>query len=559
MAFTFVEIEEHKTRTLVLLFVTLVLLYTASIIALMWGVRLILGNERPLTMGSLLLTLCLALIGAAIHWMSSTDQLVERVLTAVLARPMDPEDVYHMRLKNIIEEVSVATGGGHQIEAYVMPTPAMNACAIADFSGRAAIAVTEGLLARLTRAQLEAVIGHEAAHVASGDSLTKSVFCGLFGLHEEALKRLSGLFSGRAGTNILRGRGGVLVVFVMVVLWVTNTAKRLCELCVSREQEYRADAVAVRLTRDPLSLAEALQMIQTHWRGVGAQGESLSTIFIVDPGTEYLSEREGLMAEWFSTHPPTHRRIEALLGMTHINVDDFEKTMALHDQRKSPQQLAPDKPAEAQPSRWFAWLDGTWKGPLTLEEVAGLESLTPEGWIRHEGEPKAMPAFQDPHVLQVLQRRYGSDGPRVQGSATECPNCHISLTRVLYEGVSFDECPACRGCYVMPDQVTRILTRQEYAFSERIKRLAETIPQVTCPIRVAREFGSLPYRRMSYRQCPKCGSAVVRKFYTTAYLVEVEQCWVCGLAWFDKDELELLQYLYEDAKAKGRRTPLEAG
>ncbi len=141
--------------------------------------------------------------------MSSTDQLVERVLTAVLARPIDPEDVYHMRLKNIIEEVSVATGGSHQIEAYVMPTPAMNACAIADFSGRAAIAVTEGLLARLTRAQLEAVIGHEAAHVASGDSLTKSVFCGLFGLHEEALKRLSGLFSGRAGTSILRGRGGV--------------------------------------------------------------------------------------------------------------------------------------------------------------------------------------------------------------------------------------------------------------------------------------------------------------------------------------------------------------
>jgi Zn-finger nucleic acid-binding protein len=46
---------------------------------------------------------------------------------------------------------------------------------------------------------------------------------------------------------------------------------------------------------------------------------------------------------------------------------------------------------------------------------------------------------------------------------------------------------------------------------------------------------------------------VVRKFFTNAYLVEVDQCWTCGLAWFDKDELELLQYLYEQSKITGGR------
>ena len=434
----------------------------------------------------------------------------------------------------------------------------MNACATADFSGRSAIAVTEGLLARLNRAQLEAVIGHEAAHIASGDSLSRSVFCGLFGLHEEGLKRLSGLLSGRASTQALRGRGGALILFLMLVLWVTSKAKRLCELCVSREQEYRADAVAVRLTRNPLSLAEALRLISTHWRGVGAQGDSLATIFILDPGADHLSSQEGWLADMFSTHPPAERRIAALLGMTHINLDDFRQVMARHRMRR-PQSVAPDRPAEAPPAQWFAWLDDAWKGPLSLQELVTLSSVVPETWVRRNGEQVAKPAHQEPDILHALQRRYGHAGAVERPADSQCPNCHVGLTRVLHEGVPLDECPACRGCYVMPDQISRILSREEYAFSDRIKRLADSMPGPSCRVRDSHEFGSLPYSRMRERQCPKCGSAVVRKFYTTAYLVEVEQCWACGLGWFDKDELELLQYLYERSKERGESTFLEPG
>ncbi len=544
MPFTFVEIEEHKTRTLVLLFFFLVILYTLSVIALVWGVRLFLGLPIRLSLSHVLAMLGLVLGGTAIHWVVSTDQLVDRVLATVLAEPLDAEDTYHGRLKNIVEEVAVATGG-RRIEPYVIPTPAMNACAIADFSGRCAIAVTEGLLARLNRDQLESVVGHEAAHIASGDSLSKSVFCGLFGLHEEGLKRLSGVFSSRTGADLLRGRGGVLVVFLLVVLWMTNKAKRLCELLISREQEYRADAVAVRLTRNPLSLAEALHLISKHWRGTGAEGESLSSIFIMDPGEESLSERDGLMADLFSTHPPTKRRINALLGMAHLTPDEFERDMTSQPLR--PRQFVEPEPVEGTPARWFAWLDGAWKGPLTLEELSGLQALTPSSWIRREHDATAIPASQDPPVLQALQRRYGRTEPSEHGAANECPNCRIGLTRVLYEGVPLDQCPACRGCYVTPDQMSRIFAREDYAFPESIQRLAKSLPTVRSPTRVVRKFGSLPYNRaMMNRQCPKCGAAVVRKFYTDAYLVEVEQCWLCGLTWLDQNELELLQYLYEE-------------
>ena len=88
---------------------------------------------------------------AVVHWLISVNNLVDRVLFAIKAHPVDPHDTYHVRFKNIVEEVSVATGGRYKIEAYVIPTPAMNACAVSNFNQRAAITITEGLLARLNR------------------------------------------------------------------------------------------------------------------------------------------------------------------------------------------------------------------------------------------------------------------------------------------------------------------------------------------------------------------------------------------------------------------------
>ena len=554
MPFTHVEIEERKSRDITLLFGMLWLLYVGSFFVLVDGMKYFLGFPGRWSMPQVLCVLGLAVAGTGVHWLASTNQLLDRVLAAVLARPIDSDDTYHTRLKDIVEEVAIATGGRYQITPYVIPTTAMNACAVADFNGRAAIAVTEGLLARLSRAQLESVVGHEAAHIASGDSLHRSIFCGLFGLHEEGLKQLSGMFSGDDGSRVLRGRAGGLVLFVMLVLWVTNKVKRLCELLISREQEYRADAVAVRLTRDPLSLAEALRLVSERWRGVGAQGESLSTIFFMDPGEESLSEQEGWAAELFSTHPPTERRIETLLGMAHMDPATFEQEVT-RASVEAPKLLIEEQPPAVAPAKWWACLDGNWKGPLTLEEIGALDAVTPESWVRSDGETSAKPAYRDPRLLQLLQRRYGQRGPRESGTAGECPTCHVGLTQVLYEGVSLDACPSCRGCYVMPDQLTRIFARREYAFPESVKRLAKSIPPVHSQDRIAKKFNESSDNFLKDRSCPKCGSSVLRKFYTRAYLVEVEQCWMCGLTWLDPGELELLQCLYEDQEDRGDNEP----
>jgi heat shock protein HtpX len=542
MPFTHVEIEQRKSRAIAGLFGVLAALYIGSLLALAWGVTF----PRPLSGTATMAIVGLGLAVAAGHWTLSTPRLVERVLEAVGARAADSEDTYHARFIRVVEEVSVATGGRFRIGPYVIQTTAMNACAASEPGGRAAIAVTEGLLARLNRSQLESVVGHEAAHIVSGDSLATTICCGLFALHEEALKRFSGWFH-EGGVHV-SGRMALIIPVVMVVLMVTRGIKRLCALAISRQQEYRADAVAVKLTRNPLSLAEALHLLSIHWRGVGAFGESLSTIFIVEPGADALSEQEGTFADLFSTHPPTSRRIDALLGMAHLSPEAFEQMV------KAPgwpprlrKTLPPEHPMPpATTGSWFVWLDGMWQGPWTAEQLREDARLTPESWVRRDGDTTVRLATQEPALLAILQRRYGT----VSKDGKMCPNCRMSLERTSYEGVPLDTCPACHGCYVIPNQLKRMFARQEYEFPESVKRLAETMMAMQRTPRIMnwrqREGGQrMGWGLLADRRCPACRSGVVRKFYTVVLLVEVEQCVMCGLTWLDHQELELLQCLHE--------------
>ncbi len=561
MPFTFVEIEERKTKHLALLFTCLILLYAVSLFLLVGAVKWAGILWRPLavlnapptpTWRDVTGVMVGALFIGLIHWSCSTYRLLDRTLLAVGARPIDENDPYHARLANIIQEVAVATGG-RPIRPYVISTPAVNACAMSDFSGGAAIAVTEGALAVLNRPQLESVVGHEAAHIVSGDSLTTSVFCGLFALHEEALKRMSGLFDEERGA-VVEGRAWAVLVLIYAILALTTGVKTFCSMLISREKEYRADAVAVRLTRDPISLAEALRIISERWRGVGVRGESLSSLFIMDPGVERLSDEEGLIAELFSTHPPPRKRIALLLGMAHIDPSRFEEEMASASARpQGHQSPEPASDQTAQP-RWMLWKSGQWTGPLGLEEIGAAPEFVPESWVRRVDEPSAEPAHYDPQLLEVLRRRYEAAGA---GGARECPKCRIGLTATLYEGATVEQCPSCRGCYVDANNMTKIFARQEAEIPDAVKRRGDLLLTMEGYALAKRQLRAGLTRPARQWACPRCGAAVVRKFYTDAYPVEVDQCWECGCVWLNHEELEMLQYIYE--KRGALRTAFRKG
>src|SRR6185503_11744032 len=145
--------------------------------------------------------------------------------------------------------------------------------ALSDFQGRHVIGTTEGVLSRLSRAQIEAIVGHEAAHVVSGDCLATTVTSSLFELYSGLLKGMELMFRGsgrssyRSSRSSGRGGGGIVAIIIVVylLLLITKFLGYLLRMFISRQREYRADAIAVRLTRDPLSLAEALYAIGYHW------------------------------------------------------------------------------------------------------------------------------------------------------------------------------------------------------------------------------------------------------------------------------------------------------
>ena len=545
MPFTHVEIEESKSRNLALLFFLLIAVYCVSLYLLVWGIKALWGFSAPPKLPELSMIFGTSAVFSVLHWIYSTRNILRRILEeAIGAYPADPRDAYHSKLLNITEEVSLALGG-RPIQAWIIPSPAANACAVSDFHGKAAIAVTEGLLAVLNRAQLEAVIGHEAGHIAGGDSLTTSVLCSLFALHEEALNRIWQLLreQGREGGELpgflLRCRATVLVLFIAVLLWMIGVIRKMAEMLISREKEYRADSVAVRLTRDPLGLAEALRIVSRKWRGVGVRGESFSSIFFLDPGLEPLSEQEGWLADLFSTHPPTRKRVDLLLGMAHLDPAHLEAELTGPGSGKQPRSRPETQVLQDQ---WMFLKDGNWIGPLGLGGLAGLQDLLPESWVRHVGEDRVKPAYEDPQLLSLMRDRHAGLPAAPAGSL--CPKCRISLTLERYEGVPVEKCPSCRGCFVEPKKMVRIFMRRDFDFSEATKRLAHCLLQLKDQMRIRERFYSIPRPEIPW-SCPRCGGTVALEFYNAAYLVEVERCRQCELTWLDHRELELLQCLFE--------------
>src|SRR3989338_7394945 len=360
MPYSFTEIEKEKSRVIKFVFAFLLVFYFFAA-QLLWVVTKLFFNDFYLpakipqlfSFRELIIVSIVALAVASLHWYYSTRNMIADLTGMLDARPPDLKDTYHKKLQNVVDEVSVATGGKN-ISCYVVPSSGMNAFAISDFEGNSVIGVTEGvpssgmnafaisdfegnsvigvtegLLSRISRSQLEAVIGHEAAHIASGDSFSTTVICSLFGIYGALLEGINKITLRRSGDGSEKrisvgARFGAYLLVVYMVLLVIKGANYLLNMFISRQREYRADAVAVRLTRDPLALSEALYLISRGWRGVGVIPGSLSPIFIMTPDTDDLEESEGVFSDLFSTHPPVKNRLKILLSMAHSDLGSLK-------------------------------------------------------------------------------------------------------------------------------------------------------------------------------------------------------------------------------------------
>ncbi len=233
------------------------------------------------------------------YWFS--DKLVLRMYRA---QPVENTD-----LNAIVEELA-ARGGMPVPKVYLIDSDQPNAFATGRNPENAAVAATSGLMRRLNRDEVRAVLAHELGHVKNRDSLTMTitaVLAGAIGMLAQSIFFL-GAFGGRDDRNSPLGGIGALLVMILAPI-----AAMLVQMAISRSREYEADRAGAELSGAPRSLASALQKISNAAAAIpnprAEQNPASAHLFIINP--LHGSGADNL----FSTHPSTENRIARLLEM----------------------------------------------------------------------------------------------------------------------------------------------------------------------------------------------------------------------------------------------------
>ncbi|WP_028914604.1 M48 family metallopeptidase [Pseudoxanthomonas sp. J31] len=222
--------------------------------------------------------------------------------------PEDTLDPQLRRLRNVVEEVAIASGVPVPRLFVLEQETGINAFAAGYSPSDAAIAVTRGALERLNRDELQGVIAHEFSHVLNGDMRLNIRLVGvLFGIMMLSLIGQRILFHGRLG----RSRDGLPLVLAALVAVVVGSIGvffgRLIKAGISRQREYLADASAVQFTRQTSGLAGALKKI-----GGLRQGSHLADRAEAEEIGHMLFGQGMALSSLMATHPPLVERIRRL-------------------------------------------------------------------------------------------------------------------------------------------------------------------------------------------------------------------------------------------------------
>ena len=216
------------------------------------------------------------------------------------------------QLFNVVEEMAIA-GGLPMPKVYIIKDSAPNAFATGRDPEHASVAVTSGLLEKLNRDELQGVIAHEMSHVGNFDiryAMLVGILVGTTVLISDFFLRSLWFGGGRRREG--GGQAQIIMIIVAVVLAILAPIfARLLQLSISRQREYLADATAVKFTRNPKGLADALQKISGDREVLEAANRATAHLYIVNPIKRFEKGATGL----FSTHPPIEERIQILRSM----------------------------------------------------------------------------------------------------------------------------------------------------------------------------------------------------------------------------------------------------
>lgn len=243
--------------------------------------------------GLLIFSAVLGFSGALISLFLSKPMAIRSMRVHVIKQPANEIEAW---LVATVRRQAEAAGIGMP-DVGIYEGPEMNAFATGASRNNALVAVSTGLLRGMTRSEVEAVLGHEVAHVANGDMVTMTLLQGVLNTFVIFLARVIGSIVDRAVFRNERGTGPGYFIVVLVAQVVLGVLASMIAMWFSRYREFRADEGGARLT-SRRAMAAALRRLagnpvpstlpeQVEAMGIsGRMGDGLKRLFMSHPPLE---------------------------------------------------------------------------------------------------------------------------------------------------------------------------------------------------------------------------------------------------------------------------------
>ncbi|MES0873613.1 protease HtpX [Sinimarinibacterium thermocellulolyticum] len=283
-------------RIALFLLTNIAVLVVLSVVASVLGVDRFLTQEG-LSLQALLIFSAIFGMGGSFISLAMSKWMAKRATGAqVITQPRNSAEMW---LLQTVERQARAAGiGMPEVAIYDAPEP--NAFATGMNKDNALVAVSTGLLRSMSQDEVEAVLGHEVAHVANGDMVTLALIQGVLNTFVMFLSRVAGYIIDRAVFRTERGIGPGYYITVIVLQIVFGILASMIVAWFSRQREFRADAGGAHLAGRRKMIAALERLKAAH--GQSTLPENMTAFGITG----------GRFAQLFSSHPPLDARIAAL-------------------------------------------------------------------------------------------------------------------------------------------------------------------------------------------------------------------------------------------------------
>lgn len=312
----------RKTGLLVFYFITAVVLIITAINAAIYFTLVLASDlkmsplqwlQHPLCWTTAIMSLTV-IIGGSLLRMTQLGKGGVSVAIMAGGTPIDPasSEPKEKVLINVVEEMAIASGTPVPRIFVMRDESAINAFVAGTEPRNTVLAVTQGVLDKLNRDELQGVIGHEFSHILNGDMKLNVRLIGIlagilligqigeFLLRGQSRRRYYGSRSSKEGNQLIP-----VGLALLVIGYVGLFFGRLIKAAISRQREFLADASSVQFTRNPEGIASALYAIN-HYSGhsllMGAHAEDMNHMCF---GETVKMQLSGMLA----THPPIEDRI----------------------------------------------------------------------------------------------------------------------------------------------------------------------------------------------------------------------------------------------------------